>query len=100
MEILTKTEASSLLFSWNRINLFLEKVLIFWGKLCLKLTNCVTINTVFMRLFGYPYNNDLVICKDSPDYLGFAVISIAPASPPQIFVKCYISTSQNNFMYR
>ena len=20
-----------------------------------------------MRLFGYPYNNDLVICKDSPD---------------------------------
>ena len=22
-----------------------------------------------MRLFGYPYN-DLVICKDSPDYLG------------------------------
>ena len=21
-----------------------------------------------MRLFGYPYN-DLVICKDSPDYL-------------------------------
>ena len=23
-----------------------------------------------MRLFGYPYNNDLVICKASPDYLG------------------------------
>ena len=24
-----------------------------------------------MRFFGYPYNhNDLVICKDSPDYLG------------------------------
>ena len=22
-----------------------------------------------MRLFGYPYNNDLVLCKDSPDYL-------------------------------
>ena len=22
-----------------------------------------------MRLFGYPYNNDLVICKDSLDYL-------------------------------
>ena len=22
-----------------------------------------------MRLFGYPYNNDLVICKDRPDYL-------------------------------
>ena len=22
-----------------------------------------------MRLFGYPYNNDLVIYKDSPDYL-------------------------------
>ena len=22
-----------------------------------------------MRLFGYPYNNDLVICKDSTDYL-------------------------------
>ena len=25
-----------------------------------------------MRLFGYPYN-DLVICKDSPDYLGFSI---------------------------
>ena len=24
-----------------------------------------------MRLFGDPYNNDLVICKDSPDYLNF-----------------------------
>ena len=24
-----------------------------------------------MRLFGYPYN-DLVICKDSPDYLDFS----------------------------
>ena len=23
-----------------------------------------------MRFFGYPYN-DLVICKDSPDYLAF-----------------------------
>ena len=23
-----------------------------------------------MKLFGYPYNNDLVIRKDSPDYLG------------------------------
>ena len=28
------------------------------------------LRTVLMRLFGYPYNNDLVICKDSPDYLG------------------------------
>ena len=28
-----------------------------------------------MRLFGYPYN-DLVICKDSPDYLLFSLISI------------------------
>ena len=26
-------------------------------------------STVLFRLFGYPYNNDLVICKDSPDYL-------------------------------
>ena len=25
-----------------------------------------------MRLFGYPYN-DLVICKDSPDYLAKAI---------------------------
>ena len=24
-----------------------------------------------MRFFGYPYN-DLVICKDSPDYLAFS----------------------------
>ena len=28
----------------------------------------VVISTVLMRFFGYPYN-DLVICKDSPDYL-------------------------------
>ena len=27
-----------------------------------------------MRLFGYPYN-DLVICKDSPDYLDITMIS-------------------------
>ena len=27
------------------------------------------LSTILMRLFGYPYNNDLVICKDSPDYL-------------------------------
>ena len=26
-----------------------------------------------MRLFGYPYN-DLVICKDSPDYLGLGLV--------------------------
>ena len=34
------------------------------------MTKCVTIDlsTVLMRFFGYPYN-DLVICKDSPDYL-------------------------------
>ena len=25
-----------------------------------------------MRFFGYPYN-DLVICKDSPDYLTFII---------------------------
>ena len=24
-----------------------------------------------MRLFGYPYNNDLVICKKSPDYTDY-----------------------------
>ena len=27
------------------------------------------LSTVLMRYFGYPYN-DLVICRDSPDYLG------------------------------
>ena len=26
------------------------------------------LSTVLMRLFDYLYNNDLVICKDSPDY--------------------------------
>ena len=26
-----------------------------------------------MRFFGYPYN-DLVICKDSPDYLRFRAL--------------------------
>ena len=37
-------------------------------KMCYNLQ----LSTVLMRLFGYPYNNDLVICKvskDSPDYL-------------------------------
>ena len=29
--------------------------------------------TVLMRFFGYPYN-DLVICKDSPDYLALSLI--------------------------
>ena len=28
-----------------------------------------------MRLFGYPYN-DMVICKDSPDYLSFVMIPV------------------------
>ena len=28
-----------------------------------------------MRLFGYTYNNDLVICNDSPDYLYFSKFS-------------------------
>ena len=27
-----------------------------------------------MGLFGYPYNSDLVICKDNPDYLAVIVI--------------------------
>ena len=27
------------------------------------------LSTVLMWLFGYPHSNDLVICKDSPDYL-------------------------------
>ena len=27
------------------------------------------LSTVLVMLFGYPYNNDLVMCKDSPDYL-------------------------------
>ena len=38
-----------------------------------------------MRLFGYPYN-DLVICKDSPDYLGvfklLDKIDVSKASGP------------------
>ena len=34
-----------------------------------------------MRLFGYPYNNDLVICKDSSDYLAKCqtVATLAPS---------------------
>ena len=28
-----------------------------------------------MRLFGYPYNNDLVTCKGSPDYLEILQLS-------------------------
>ena len=33
------------------------------------ITTMLQLSTILMRLFGYPYNNDLVICKDSPDYL-------------------------------
>ena len=70
MTILTKTDVCIFkFFSWNRFNLFLKKVLISLGKLCLKLTICVTIKKIFNELCGYPYNNDLVICKDNPDYL-------------------------------
>ena len=33
------------------------------------------LSTVLMRLFGYPYNNDLVIiCKDSPGYLSKDIV--------------------------
>ena len=35
-----------------------------------------------MRLFGYPYNNDLVICKDSHDYLILAM------TPLRFMVYC------------
>ena len=31
-----------------------------------------------MKLFGYPYNNDLVICKDSPDYLPGGIQIVFP----------------------
>ena len=41
---------------------------------CLKLTKSVTISTILKKLFGYPYNNDLVICKDGPDYLGWLIL--------------------------
>ena len=36
-----------------------------------------------MRFFGYP-NNGLVICKDSPDYLGLAQ-EIAEANTLDLF---------------
>ena len=33
---------------------------------------CVTINNSFNEVIWlYSYNNDLVICKDSPDYLRY-----------------------------
>ena len=72
MANLTKTVASlSLLF--EPFDFFFEKSLIFMGKLCLKLTKCV--KTILMRLFGYPYNYDLVIsCTDSSGYLTVVVL--------------------------
>ena len=54
MVILTKTDASSSFSLWT--------VLIYFWQ------NVLQLSTVLMRLFDYLYNNDLVICKDSPDY--------------------------------
>ena len=42
----------------------------------MKLIKCVTIR----NRFGYPYNTDLVISKDSPDYLGPSVSNLVYAS--------------------
>ena len=46
--------------------------------MCLKLTKCVTIEYSFNKIFwlsAYPYN-DLVICKDSHDYLVLPIVII------------------------
>ena len=43
-----------------------------------------------MRLFGYPYN-DLVICKDSPDYLVLPIVEIT------YDINTYFDINVNNF---
>ena len=54
-------------------NLFLKKSFYFFVKIVFEVDkmcyNWVQ-TTVLTGFFGYPYN-DLVICKDSPDYLRF-----------------------------
>ena len=50
-----------------------------------------------MRLFGYPYN-DLVICKDSPDYLILMhniVLHISIYLFPWLHVLCDLSPINN-----
>ena len=57
------------LFALNRLNFFRKKFNVFWENCVGSWQNVLPLRTVLMRLFDYPYNNDLVICKDSHDYL-------------------------------
>ena len=53
--------ASTLIYFWKKFIFFCENCVWSWQ-------NVLQLSTVLLRFFGYPYN-DLVICKDSPDYL-------------------------------
>ena len=64
LAILTKTDASSSFCIWFILIYFWKKFQFLWSW-----QNVLQLSTVLMRLFGYPYKNDLVICKDIPDYL-------------------------------
>ena len=53
-----------------------------------------------MRLFGYPYNNDLVICKDRSDYLIVCYLSVVMTSEDAGW--CYyksLSTKEIDFVF-
>ena len=55
-----------------------------------------------MRLFGYPYN-DLVICKDSPDYLSqHRMFSRPPGKFPftSNILHLYLNTAEHSFLQR
>ena len=53
-------------FPLTHFNLFLKKFQFLWETCVWGWQNVLT---VLMRLVGYPYNNELVIYKDNPDYL-------------------------------
>ena len=46
-----------------------------------------------MRLFGYPYN-DLVICKDSPDYLSLNIVQESDSNDTA-YNPTYVSEAQS-----
>ena len=53
-------------FLYEPYQFIFEKTFNFFGKL-------LQLRRVLMRLFGCSCNSDLVICKDSPDYLDLSI---------------------------
>ena len=66
------SDENGCIFKFSLRTVFFFKKKFLWENYVWSWQNVLQLRTVLMRLFGYPYNNDLVICKDSPDYLPFS----------------------------